>query len=119
MEEEVMISGVNTGVNEQPYDKINKLNESLDALAVEVHGVGELSTSNEIEMPSVSSIEMQSDLNTNIVDAEQAAVVKEITDPEEDATNEPSSKGQFILIGILSFVLIVLLVAMVVFTNAL
>ena len=50
MEEEVMISGVNTGVNEQPYDKINKLNESLDALAVEVHGVGELSTSNEIEI---------------------------------------------------------------------
>ncbi len=124
MEEELIVGGVS---NEQPYDKIDILNASLTELSNDVHGIPSKPVVNEIDMPSVSSLEVENDLinneeikeETTVVDEEQAALVKEITSNEEDATNEPSSKGQIILIGILSFVLIVLLVAMVIFTNAL
>lgn len=140
MEEELVVDGVGLGVSDdQPYNKINILNESLDALANEVNGidmnavnnevampvVSSDEVSNEVAMPTVSIAEVNNDLSnpeetiTKEEEKEQAELVKEITSEEEDATNEPSSRGQFILIGILSFILIVLLIAMVVFTNAL
>ena len=130
MEEEIVMDGVVS--SEQPYDKIDILNASLVDLANEVHGVTPtiktednvvmptISEENGIAMPEVSINEVKNDLEQPaVVDEEQAELVKEITSVEEDATNEPSSKGQFILIGILSIILIALLIAMVVFTNAL
>ena len=139
MEEELVVDGVGLGVSDdQPYNKINILNESLDALANEVNGIDMNAVNNEVAMPVVSSDEVSNEVTMPTVsidevnndlsnpeetivteeEKEQAELVKEITS-EEDATNEPSSRGQFILIGILSFILIVLLIAMVVFTNAL
>lgn len=129
MEEEIIVDGVGLGVSDnQPYNKINILNESLDALASEVNGIDMDKVNNEIEMPAVSNIEVSNDLGSQDVseavaietdeEKEQAELVKEITS-EEDATNEPSSKGQYILIAFLSLVLIALLIAMVIFTNAL
>ena len=125
MEEEIVVGGVGSNVSDdQPYNKINILNESLDALANEVNGIDMNKVNNEIEMPTVSSAEVSNDLSNpeeTIVpdeEKEQAELVKEITS-EEDATNEPSSKGQYILIAFLSLVLIALLIAMVIFTNAL
>ena len=139
MEEELVVDGVGLGVSDdQPYNKINILNESLDALANEVNGIDMNAVNNEVAMPVISSDEVSNEVAMPTVsidevnndlsnpeetivteeEKEQAELVKEITS-EEDATNEPSSRGQFILIGILSFILIVLLIAMVVFTNAL
>ena len=131
----------NTGT----YDKISKLNMALDELANdltidELMGNSNEENVNEITIPEVSNEEFAMDLENNEETKEelvneisnddnisnleneeetQEELAKEITEEEPEEVEEGSSKGQFILIGILTIILVALLIAMVMFTNAL
>ena len=135
MEEERIIDDVITPVTEDvseditiepnkplsTYEKINKLNIALDELANDITVDNELDNlENEISLPEISSEEMSKEL-ADANDESQEELANEITAEEDDLEYDDasSSKGQFILIGILSIILIALLIAMIVFTNAL
>ena len=111
---------------ENTYDKIRRLNMSLDELSNDISVDSDLDNKerseliNEISMPEISSEEMRAELGDAADDKSQEELANEITSTDDEYEDSAaSSKGQFILIGILSIILIALLVAMIIFTNAL
>ena len=120
MEEERVVEEVTENVtnNTDTYERINRLNMALDELANDMtiddsaeNKELEVRLDNEVEMPEVEKEELLNDL--------EKAIGKESTEENEEVENDNGSKGQFILIGILTIILIALLIAMLIFTNAL